>query len=163
MLGGILHFYSNFNRTFCKETVEILIRRRILQHLIWVCTACLCPTNRTLGLYIYSYIAARLVMICLKNIINIFPLVLFWNFHPNQLLGLRQVNKATFFRITPVLTTKGCILRRKLPLRKTIGGSKDRTSDLLISEPANGLMQEYVNNTKTFVLHSSKTFVSNTS
>ena len=26
LLGGILHFYSNFNRTFCKQTVEILIR-----------------------------------------------------------------------------------------------------------------------------------------
>ena len=28
LLGGILHFYSNFNITFCKQTVETLIRRR---------------------------------------------------------------------------------------------------------------------------------------
>ena len=27
MLSGIFHFYSNFNRTFCKQT---LIRRRVL-------------------------------------------------------------------------------------------------------------------------------------
>ena len=28
-----------------------MIRRRILWRLIWVCTVCLCPTKRTLGLY----------------------------------------------------------------------------------------------------------------
>ena len=27
------------------------IRRRVLWHLIWVCTVCLCPKNGTLGLY----------------------------------------------------------------------------------------------------------------
>ena len=47
----IFHFYSNLNRIFCKHTVETLIRRRILRHLIWICTVCLCPTKRTLGLY----------------------------------------------------------------------------------------------------------------
>ena len=26
VLGGIFHCYSNFNRTFCKQTVETLIR-----------------------------------------------------------------------------------------------------------------------------------------
>ena len=31
--------------------MEILIRGRVLRHLIWVCTICLCPTKRTLGLY----------------------------------------------------------------------------------------------------------------
>ena len=31
MLGGIFHFYSNLNRTFCKQTVEILIRRCVLR------------------------------------------------------------------------------------------------------------------------------------
>ena len=36
LLGGI--FYSNFNRIFSKQTVEILIRRHILSHLIWFCT-----------------------------------------------------------------------------------------------------------------------------
>ena len=45
------HFYSSFNRKSCKQTVETLIRRRILWHLIWVCTICLCPTKRTLGIY----------------------------------------------------------------------------------------------------------------
>ena len=44
-------FYSDYDRTFCKVTVETLIRRRVLRHLVWVCTICLRPTKRTLGLY----------------------------------------------------------------------------------------------------------------
>ena len=35
LLGGISVFYSNSNRNFCKQTVENLIRRRILRRLIW--------------------------------------------------------------------------------------------------------------------------------
>ena len=31
--------------------METLIRRRVLWRLIWVCTVCLCPTRRTIGLY----------------------------------------------------------------------------------------------------------------
>ena len=48
-----LYFFlnSNFNRILCKQTVETLIRLRVLQRLIWVCTVCLCPTKRTIGLY----------------------------------------------------------------------------------------------------------------
>ena len=38
LLSGIFYFYSNFNRTFCAQTVEALIRHCILQCLIWVCT-----------------------------------------------------------------------------------------------------------------------------
>ena len=38
LLGGIFHLYSNLNRTFCKQTVETLIRCYSLQHLSWVCT-----------------------------------------------------------------------------------------------------------------------------
>ena len=49
LLGGIFHFYSNFKRHVCKQTVENLIRRRILWHLIWFCTVCQCPTKRLLG------------------------------------------------------------------------------------------------------------------
>ena len=52
MLGAILfYFYPNFDRIFCKHTVETLIKGNILRHLIWVCTVCLCPTKWTLGLY----------------------------------------------------------------------------------------------------------------
>ena len=29
--GGIFHFYSNCNRTLCKQTLETLLRHRILQ------------------------------------------------------------------------------------------------------------------------------------
>ena len=47
VLGGIFHFYSNFDRT----VDEILIRHLVLRRLIWVCAVCLCPTKRTLGLY----------------------------------------------------------------------------------------------------------------
>ena len=36
---------------FCKQTLETLIRRRVLWRLIWICAVCLCPTKRTLGLY----------------------------------------------------------------------------------------------------------------
>ena len=36
----------------CKQKVEILIRRRVLRRLIWVCTVCLCPTKRTPNLYV---------------------------------------------------------------------------------------------------------------
>ena len=45
-----LHLYSNFNRTFCKNIVEALIRRRVMRRLILVCTVCQCPTKKTLGL-----------------------------------------------------------------------------------------------------------------
>ena len=51
LLGGIFHFHSNFKRNFCKQTVENLIRRRVLRRLIWFCTVCQRPTKKTLGLY----------------------------------------------------------------------------------------------------------------
>ena len=51
VLGAIVHFNSKFDRTFSKHTMENLIRRRVLWRLIWVCTACLCPTKRTLCLH----------------------------------------------------------------------------------------------------------------
>ena len=51
VLGDIFHFYSNFKRNFCKQTVENLIRRCVLRRLVWFCTVCQCPTKRTLGLY----------------------------------------------------------------------------------------------------------------
>ena len=50
LLGCIFHFYLNSNRTFGKKRVETLIGRRVLWHLFWVFTVCLCPTKRTLGL-----------------------------------------------------------------------------------------------------------------
>ena len=49
--GVLFHFYSISNRYSCQQTVKTLIRRRVLRRLIWVCTVCLCPKNRTLGLY----------------------------------------------------------------------------------------------------------------
>ena len=42
-VGGIFHFYLNFNRIFYQETVEKMRR------LIRVSTVCICPTKRTLG------------------------------------------------------------------------------------------------------------------
>ena len=52
-VGGwiFFHFYSNLGRTICKQTVETLIRRRVLWRLVCVCTVCLRPTKMTLGLY----------------------------------------------------------------------------------------------------------------
>ena len=40
MLGGSFQFYSIVHRIFCKQTVEILIRRRALRCLIWVYAVC---------------------------------------------------------------------------------------------------------------------------
>ena len=49
--GVCFHFDSTFDRNFFKRPVKILIRRRVLRCLIRVCTVCLCPKNRKLGLY----------------------------------------------------------------------------------------------------------------
>ena len=48
--GVLFHFYSISNRNSCKQTVNTLIRRRVLWRLILVCTVCLCPKYWTLGL-----------------------------------------------------------------------------------------------------------------
>ena len=45
VLGGIYRFCSNFNRTFCKQTVEILIRCRVVLRLLLVCTVWMCATK----------------------------------------------------------------------------------------------------------------------
>ena len=50
LLDDSFHFSSNCDRTFCKQTVETLIRRRIVRRLVWVSTICTCPTKRTLDL-----------------------------------------------------------------------------------------------------------------
>ena len=50
LLGGIFNFYLKFDRTFCKQAVETLIRHSVLWRVIWVCTDFLCPTKRMLGL-----------------------------------------------------------------------------------------------------------------
>ena len=42
--------YIPLIENFCKQTVEAVISRRLQHSLIWVCTDCLCPTKRTLGL-----------------------------------------------------------------------------------------------------------------
>ena len=48
----IFHLYSNFNTKLCKQTVETMIRHHVrLRRLIWVCTICLCPRKRMLGIY----------------------------------------------------------------------------------------------------------------
>ena len=51
VFGRNFSFYSVFYIVSCKQTVETPIRCRFLRHLVWVCTVCLCPTKRTLGLY----------------------------------------------------------------------------------------------------------------
>ena len=48
--GLYFSFYQLSSRTFCKQTVKTLIRSRVLRRLIWVCTLCLCPTKKALGL-----------------------------------------------------------------------------------------------------------------
>ena len=51
VLGGTFHFCSNFDETFCKRAVKILIRHIILWCFIRICTVCLCPLKRALGVY----------------------------------------------------------------------------------------------------------------
>ena len=50
-----------FNRKLCKQTVETLIRRRILWHLIWVCTICLIPQKDA------SHIWVKKQLFCLSH------------------------------------------------------------------------------------------------
>ena len=45
---------SNFNRTLCNQTVETLIRRRVVRRLIWVCDA---------GFFIFHKKDARLIWV----------------------------------------------------------------------------------------------------
>ena len=80
------NLYSNFNRKLCKQTVETLIRPRILWHLIWVCTVCLCPTKRTLGLY---GLALDLTVEQLDA----------WRFHDNLQVCIYLVEKKRLFSI----------------------------------------------------------------
>ena len=40
---------AHLSKIICKQTVETLIRCRVLWRLIWVYTVCLCPTKRTLS------------------------------------------------------------------------------------------------------------------
>ena len=52
VVGVHFHFYSISNRYSCKQTVKTLIRCCVLlKRRIRVFTVCLCPKNRTLGLY----------------------------------------------------------------------------------------------------------------
>ena len=69
-LDGIFHFYSNLDRTVCKQTVETLIRRCIVWRLIWVCTVCRCPTKWMLGLYGLMYMPGYPVAYCLSALEN---------------------------------------------------------------------------------------------
>ena len=42
-LSDDFHIYLNYTRTFCKQTVKILVKRCSLWRLIWVCTVFLYP------------------------------------------------------------------------------------------------------------------------
>ena len=55
ILGGIFHYLSlSVDRTICKQTVKIMMRRRIMRRLIWVCTFCICPVIPKRTLYLYG-------------------------------------------------------------------------------------------------------------
>ena len=93
LLGGIFQFYSNFKRNFCKQTVENLIRRRILRRLIWFCTVCLCPTKRTLGLYGFIWTMAEgkgiALLYCLRD-----------DLHPSQQCSVMSGRIPVFLGLT---------------------------------------------------------------
>ena len=67
----VFDFYSYFKRTFCKQTVANLIRRRVLRHLIWFCNVNRCPIKRTLGLYGLNCFVA----LCLMRVLSRFNMV----------------------------------------------------------------------------------------
>ena len=53
-------FYSNYKRNCCQQTVENLIRRRVLRRLVCFCTVCRCPIKRTLGVYVFKELYVQL-------------------------------------------------------------------------------------------------------
>ena len=64
---GVIFIFLNFNRTFSKQTVETLIRYRVLLGLIWFCTVYLCPTKRTLGICGLIALYEKMPFPCLRN------------------------------------------------------------------------------------------------
>ena len=117
----LFHFYSISNRNSCKQTVKTLIRRRDLRRLIWVCTVCLCPKDRTLGLYglserthiltdgscimiYYSKVQSRNTISC-------------HNSHPPIHLYMRTREDNSFHKasrhILPLLCIQGMVLENK--------------------------------------------------
>ena len=80
VLDGMFHFCSNFNRTFCKQTVSILIRHRVLHCLIWVCTVFLCLTKRLISkqflpssLFCFPCPLSMECLMCVLFFLGIFP------------------------------------------------------------------------------------------
>ena len=57
MLGGIFHFYSSFNRIFFSQTVETLIRRRIMH--------CLPMSHKKDAMLIYGLMHHFIIIDCL--------------------------------------------------------------------------------------------------
>ena len=55
-------YFQIFNRTFCKQTVEILIRHRIMRCLIWDCSVCLCPIKRTVN----DHLKIKCMILCFQ-------------------------------------------------------------------------------------------------
>ena len=66
-VGWYFSVYSNFNRTFCKQTEETLIRRRVLRRLVGICIVCLRPTKRTLGFMVQKKAAQTRLSLHLSN------------------------------------------------------------------------------------------------
>ena len=50
-LRVVFQIHPKFKGMFCKQTGENLIRRHVLQHLIWFCTVWACPLKWRLHLY----------------------------------------------------------------------------------------------------------------
>ena len=97
LLGGISNFYSKFKRNFCLQTVENLIRRRVLRRLIWFCTVYRCPTKRTLGLYwLNSRGTLKKGFVLLFNDTHFVKV----NFNPVETVGM--VHIAVYHAVPPV-------------------------------------------------------------
>ena len=46
LLNSVFCFYTHFTRIFCKQTLDSLIRCRVMWRLVLICTVCLCPTKK---------------------------------------------------------------------------------------------------------------------
>ena len=53
-----------------KPTVKTLMRRRIMRRLIWVCTVCLCPIYRTLGIDGLTFFAVVVVVLLMCSMVQ---------------------------------------------------------------------------------------------
>ena len=104
LLGGIFHLYSIFKRNFCKQTVQNLIRCRILRHLVWFWTVCqddgLIWVNPNKSKYTLIKIKFRVIWLNLFILID-------YSIHIDTIT--MELSKVYFKELWVKISTKWCI------------------------------------------------------